>query len=34
MLYQLLCGALVSLATFAIHAVMTGVIIVVTRPRD
>lgn len=31
MLNQLLCGALVSLANFAVHAVMTGLIIVVTR---
>jgi hypothetical protein len=31
MLNQLLYGALISLVTFAIHAVVTGVIIVVTR---
>ena len=31
MLNQLLCGALISLANFGIHAVMTGLIIVVTR---
>ncbi len=30
-LNQLLCGALISLANFGIHAVMTGLIIVVTR---
>lgn len=31
MLYQLLWGGLISLANFGIHAVMTGLIIVVTR---
>ena len=31
MLYQLLNGCLVSLITFSIHAVMTGLIVVVTR---
>ena len=31
MLNQLLCGALISLANFGIHAVMTGLIVVVTR---
>src|SRR5215203_1119141 len=31
MLNQLLCGALVSAANFGLHAVMTGLIIVITR---
>ena len=32
MLNQLLSGGLVSLANFGIHAVMTGIIVVATRP--
>src|SRR5579872_3986899 len=31
MLYQLLAGGLVSIVTFGIHAVMTGLIVVVTH---
>src|SRR6185437_15009768 len=31
MLHQLLAGGLVSIVTFGIHAVMTGIIVVVTR---